>query len=146
MYVESFDRFAEVGDFDAESGALNTFDRSSGEGEGRLVEGHFATLSGTPVVFYRHRGDLWLRVRDRAWRLADPSTVHWSATDDSSRLAVMESGREVAHVEYETDRKDPDDLTAFGTDEDWDFGLFVSNVLHDQGRRQRIYSESAGDE
>jgi hypothetical protein len=144
MYVESFDRFAEVGDFDPESGELNTYARESAPAGVRLVEGHFARLAGTTVVFYRHRGDLWLRIGDRAWKMAGDTSLNWSVTDSTARLAIADGDREVAHLEYESDRKDDDDLTAFGSDEDWDIGLFMSNVLSDQGRRQRIYTESAG--
>jgi len=143
MYVESFDRFSEVGEFDPESGTLDTYDRESAPTGERLVQGHYTTLAGTRVVFYRHAGDLWLRIGDRVWKLAGDTSVAWSNADGISLLVVTESGRQLANLEYESEGKDEDDLTAFGSDEDWDIGLFLSNVLHDQGRRQRIYTESA---
>jgi hypothetical protein len=47
-------------------------------------------------------------------------------------------GKSVSELEYEllNDGPIPGDLTPFIDDEDFDFGLFVSNISKDQDRRE----------
>jgi hypothetical protein len=153
MLVESQDRFEDVGDFDPRSGRLVELKRNEPAARRLLTEslrGHYARLSDKLAVLYRDDGDLWLRLGEHAVPLrAQPPSVRYERTDrQHARLALLADGAEVAAVEY---RPGPtigppldEDPTPFIDAEDWDFGLFVHNVMTDDGRRQRIYSAESG--
>lgn len=149
MFVESHDRFDDVADFDPESGHLDRFSRSAPGEHGHLlagvVQGHFAQLGDKRAVLYRHGGELWLRLGERAANLDAPATeVRRVRIGETTRLVLLHGGTETASVDYLPGPHNgppvADDPTAFAESEDWDFGLFVCNVLSDPGRRRRIYS------
>lgn len=143
MYVESHDRFADVGEFNPKLGRLEVYPRSDVTGTPPLG-GHFSHLSGELCVLYRLEGALWLQVRENQWRLEEQGvSVDWTSLgEDLSELVVRDKGREIVCVRYQpTGRLYEDDVTPFVELEHFDFGLFVRNVLGDSGRRRRIYSE-----
>jgi hypothetical protein len=147
MIVESHDRFSDVGDFDPESGDLLEFSRFEAA-PADFPEGHYAWLGGTLAVLYRVGGALWLRIGDEA-RVVDPdgASVVWDRAERLSRLRLIDQSNEVAAVEYVSHTDEvvsvQEDPTAFAEAEDWDFGLFVRNVLRDKDRRRRIYALNA---
>ncbi|WP_405062213.1 hypothetical protein OG474_11380 [Kribbella sp. NBC_01505] len=71
--------------------------------------------------------------------------VHWERQGTRSRLSLHDSGGLVSRVEYTNafiEGLDPeDDPTPFAEPEHWDFGLFLKNVLEDEGRRHRLYRD-----
>jgi len=93
---------------------------------------------GWVTVFYRQGDSLYLRLADRNWS-AEPLLVTWSKEASVSRLMVRDDTGVQAQIEYEVQARQPYDATAFAEDEDWDFGLYVVNVLNSQERRARIY-------
>lgn len=149
MLVESHDRFDDVAAFDPESGRLQPFSRGAPGKRGDLLnangQGHFAQLGDALAVLYRHRGALWLRLGQRAANLDSPTIeVRCRRVGDMARLVLIEGGSETAVAEYVPGPSSGPpvavDPTPFVESEDWDFGLFVCNVLSDDGRRRRIYS------
>lgn len=141
MYIESFDRFDAVATFDPSTGRLVESSRAAfREGHGP-PSGHYARLAGTLAVLYRDGGVLHLRLGDYDGAIESRrARVRWSHDHGVSSLTVIEHGATVAEVEY---RPGPlsvaGDPTPFVESEDWDFGLFVRNVLADGGRSERIY-------
>lgn len=128
----------DVGDF-------GEFDPSSGHDvEPRHISGHFARLGDVLAVFYRNNDRLWIRLGDCVRELdSGRSSFHWERTGPQTRrITLSDGGDEIVSVEY-ADRSggiplelDP---TPFVEEEHFDFGLFVRNVLGDEGRRKRIY-------
>jgi hypothetical protein len=149
MLIQSHDRFEDVAAFDPNTGRLTQFTRSAPGRQRHLlaepVRGHFAQLGDVVTVLYRHDDALWLRMGPRAANLDSITTkvrrVHVGA---EARLELVEGATKTAVAEYVPGPKTgpplADDPTAFVESEDWDFGLFVCNVLGDSGRRRRIYS------
>lgn len=148
MFVESYDRFDDVGDYDAESGNLVEFSRSHADGRDTVVgpvRGHFARVDGVLAVLYRDRGVLWLRLGEHVREFdSGRSEVRWERSGKRARMRVVDEGEQVTSVEYVPGPWKAtvagDDPTPFVEREDWDFGLFVYNVLTDDGRRHRIYT------
>lgn len=148
MFVESHDRFDDVGDLDPESGHLVEFSRSarsSSDLPAGPVCGHYARLDDDLAVFYRAGESLWLRAGEHVRELeTGRSSVRWEGLGERSRLTLRDEDNYVVSVGYRVGpTRGPslvDDPTLFSAIENWDFGLFVRNVLMDDGRRGRIYS------
>jgi hypothetical protein len=132
MRVNSFDQWAEVGEFTLSNGELSVLPRA--DAPGAEPHGVYTYLAGTLTVFYRVDDDLHLRHGDRTIALIG-AVASWQAGAGVARLQiddlVLNYQRESGLVEG--------DVTPFVEDEDFDFGLFVANVLNDPGRRERIY-------
>ncbi|WP_204014234.1 hypothetical protein [Virgisporangium aurantiacum] len=126
--------------FDPQTGSLREVDRERSDA-GRLpVRGHYGRLDGAIAVFYRFEGDLFVWLRGRSWR-ATTSFLKWRRDGAKSQLVVSDGGGAKAAVAYETESGIEHDPTPFVEDEDFDFGLYVSNVLNDEERSSRIYQE-----
>jgi hypothetical protein len=147
MLVESYDRFQMIGEFDPASGALREFKRDEAPPEllAEPVRGHYASLEGVQAILYRSDGTLWLRLDGEARPLAlDAKNARWSRHGDRSRLILLGNGDTIASVEYRPGPAGPplrDDPTPFVESEDWDFGLFVQNVVTNPDRASLIYSD-----
>jgi hypothetical protein len=148
MHIHSRDRFADVASYDPVTGALDEHKRAVCEHDGpdHIPEGHYARLAGTLVVFYRLNGSLWLRMGDTVTNLNPSSTeVRWDKQGAVSRLTLFSDGGVIATLQYEPRfSSTPYD---FGMEEpgDFDFGLFISNVLADPAWRGRIYEPELTD-
>jgi hypothetical protein len=137
--VHSFDVFATVGRFNPGTGVLETFPREAGEPG---PEGHFAELDGRLVVLYRAADGLRVACDGRSWR-ADASTVRWSDRQGERTFSLNEPGQPALELRYRPAELDADDLTPLADAEDWDFGLFVAEVVGDADRAARIYRPEA---
>ena len=102
------------------------------------TEGWFSILAGVCVVFYRLDGRLWLRVGERVFDLDHrDGAIKWERHGEFSILSVS-GGREFISLRYRAGPSQgppiEDDLTPFVEHEDWDLGLFVSNIVFDEER------------
>lgn len=103
--------------------------------------GHFSQRLGPLAVLYRGDGGLRLRVGDLDYGL-DQVTAEWSRTESTARLTLnTPSGGEV--FEYPAAAHHEFDFTAGVEEEDFDFGLFLANVIRDDERASRLYSGGA---
>lgn len=149
MIVYGFEKHSEVADFDPATGALRIFDRAELP-VGSEPKGSFGALgtAGT-AVFYRGASGLLLRVGDEVISLDAPEThVHWAQADPTrARLVISTPDGRSRGFDY------PNTLTELRQDmnfgmsgeelEDFDLGLFISNVLADPDRRARTFSGPA---
>jgi hypothetical protein len=141
MRVESFELHAEVGEFDPTSGELTVFARSSAPG--RPLSGHYTRLGNESVVFFRDHGRLHLRVGGKVFEVNEALQLDWRLVRDrESELTVSSPGSESIRLQYASGPPGPplsEDPTPFVSDEDWDFGLFIKNVITNQDRSEIIY-------
>jgi hypothetical protein len=138
MRVDSYDTYGKAGFFNPETGALQEVERSEADLRETALRGHFAYIGGSVVVFYRLDDDLLLWLSGHAWHAASP-LVSWSKEGSESCLTVQGDGGTRVQIKYQVEVRDQDDPTPFAEEEDWDFGLYVINVLNDPLRRERIY-------
>ncbi len=142
MLVQSHNTFWLVADFDERTGELKEFRRSSADDPPfSASRGAFMSTPDGNVVFYRHHDSLWLRIGEVVRALDDAGhEVRWRRASEKSTLELLDRGVTAASVQYAPGPGgEDDDPTSFAEREDWDFGLFVKNVLEDQGRRARIF-------
>jgi hypothetical protein len=146
LRVQCHGRHAEVGEFDPETGTLVRRHRSDDEDEGSF-RGHYADLGGVTAVFYRGDDDhLWLRLADVALPVeAARDAFEWSRDGATSEIKIEGGDGERINVKYDDPYWPPPsfDPTPFVEAEDFDFGLFVRNVLADPARSARIYRPDA---
>lgn len=146
MLVHSHNSFWVVADFDERTGELNEFRRRSAEDPPvSAVRGEFITSRGGSAVFYRHHELLWLRIGEvvRAFD-GDGCEVQWRRAFGRATLDLLDRGVSVASVQYAPGPGgEDDDPTPFADQEDWDFGLFVKNVLENEGRSRRVFGGRA---
>ena len=138
MLVNSHDVFRKVGFFDPETGALQEAERTEVDLTGMVQRGHYSRAGGQLTVFYRIDDSFYLWLTGRQWS-AESSLIAWSNRGNESCLTVQDSSGIRAEIRYEVQPRDPRDITPFAEDEDWDFGLFVTNVLNSPERSGRIY-------
>ncbi len=147
MIVSSFDRYSEVRHFDPATGALSAAEILPA-GTPAATQGHYSRLDDTLVVLYRDGGEVFLRIGSTLIRVDDSTSVTCRHVEGRQMLEVTDSttGDDVTRLEYTLPSpivSPEDDPTPFAEPEDFDFGLFISNVANDPGRRSRIYREEA---
>ncbi len=94
-------------------------------------------LDGTCIVFYRYAGRLWLRIDDRVFDLDGDTSVDWHVDGAEAVFAAADNEGQVV-VRYPCGPDLSGDPTAFAAEEDWDLGLFISNVMFDEERSDLV--------
>jgi hypothetical protein len=143
MRVYSFDQHAEVADFDPTDGTLRTYRRSVAPTRTAPLRGHYASLAREVAVLYRHAGGLkFFRPGVGVIDLDSGVVASWQlVTKNKAQLSF--SGVPGLQIVY---RSDFNRITAQiaatpnGSREDWDFGLYIANVLKNPERRERLYA------
>lgn len=145
MLVESHDEFGLVGDFDSATGKLVLISRDSA---GALLEqplrGHFAELGEQVAILYRHdNGRIKFRLGDFQIEPGESESVQWNPMGSMAEIKLVSAGQILASAKYQRGPDSypgiEDDPTPFAEAEDWDFGLFVRNILSDSVRSATIY-------
>jgi hypothetical protein len=93
------------------------------------------------VVFFRRAGQLCLRVGDRSFNLDRDPRIEWRREGNTSVWTVADGDGEVVLRYQAGPRSGPalsEDHTPFVDQEDWDLGLFVSNVMFDEERIELV--------
>lgn len=153
MIVKSYYRYGDYREFDPDAGTLAPVESSPGTPIAGMYDEH---PDATAVVFYREDGQLWLHVGDvkipaddleLEWRLvgADETRLEWRVQEDgAAELTIRAPNLEPIVLSYPSGpsggvplAKDP---TPFISYEDWDFGLFIKNILADD-RKTRIFTD-----
>lgn len=140
MLLQYHNRFDIVAEFDPDTGQIDVLPRPQGLSVA-ATDGWFSLLSGVCVAFFRQAGQLRLRVGDRCFALDQDVSIEWHSDDNTSILKVADRDGEIA-LRYRTGPRSgpalPDDQTPFIDQEDWDLGLFVSNVMFDEERTELV--------
>lgn len=144
MRVYNYDEHAEVAEFQPADGNLRVYRRSVVPNRTATLRGHYSRLNGILVVLYREHDNAELRVfvegfgviefKDdvtAAWQLATRNKAQLSFSTDPPIQIVYRSSfnRVVSHIAAAPNT----------TREDLDFGLYVSNVLKNDERRELVY-------
>ncbi|MCP4306108.1 MAG: hypothetical protein GY788_14760 [bacterium] len=149
MRVYSHERYAEVADFDPESGDLTIHERSSAPNLDEPVRGRYADLLDTLVVVFRStEGELRLKVGATTIPMDDATTVLWTRrAEDTVLLAIRRPGSVSMDLHYGIsdglllfEQEQSHVPTPMAEAENFDFGLFLANLARDPERRNRIYT------
>ena len=145
MILQSKDNFDNLAELDHDTGAYRFFSRKE-QPELSLTRpsGVFSFLNGTVSSLYRKDDLLYFRVGDRAVELADDVTSVLTQENNNRVFQLIKNGKAEICFTYQPPVNDVPltaDPTPFIEDEDFDFLLFVHNVLTETGRRNRVYSD-----
>jgi hypothetical protein len=133
--VQSQDRFDEVVKLNSPDGVLEVLSkRAHAEELPARPCGLFSNLGGQFVALFQQEGVLWLRVGVLAYRIEDDFTAEWHELPDLNSLTIKRRDASVVTIRYKPPVINPpleSDPTPFVEREQFDFGLFVHNVLND---------------
>lgn len=104
--------------------------------------GSYSVIAGERVLFYRWRGELWLRFGSTHPISLQRVKADWSVESGQVDFKLKSDNTTVVARKYPVSRELVDldqDPTPFVEAEDFDFLLFVRNVLSDSERADRIY-------
>ncbi len=140
MLVQYHERFDVIAEFDPESGRVQPLPRPDGLSPGG-TDGWFAILGGVCVVFYRQAARLRLQIGGRTFDLDGDASVDWRVEDRTAVFTVTDESGQVMLRYTSGPSSGPwvsDDPTPFVEEEDWDLGLFISNVIFDEERSDLV--------
>lgn len=143
IWLQSNDKYDELAEYDHGKGTFTIASRDDLSGNTpACTEGIFAIMSTVFVALYKFGQELFVRIGNQCIPLTDDVVVTVSGDVNKRRLTVKKAGKVIAHLNYMLDnsRKISDDPTPFIEDEDFDFGLFVSNVSANDKRKRVLLS------
>lgn len=150
MLLRSHQRFHEVAEFDPDDGKLNIrAGEVSAGGAAPRISGSYARLGEHTLLLYKLNGELYLKA-DALQSLLITGDITAQVEDGDGRralLLVRGDGSPLLTVWYLPPVIDPsledDYVSSFVEEEDFDFGLFVRNVINSPRRRREIYRNAA---
>jgi hypothetical protein len=133
LLVEDFLKMGALAELDTETGELGAAPGGATRAE---VRGAFMKLGPEMACFYVDGGELCLRVGAEVARLAESKVAILG--DGLRRLTVEREGREILTHQYPNPVNPPVDLDgSLAEEEDFDLGLFATNV-HNADKRRRF--------
>lgn len=139
------ENYQQLVELDTASGDYRFLERSVEDSQPK-IQGMFANLGGHNLFFYRNNGVLFLRVDGTVVNLNNKVAISLDSSDEQHRrLVIVENGKQVVSLQYDRPLTDPPlslDPTPFVSEEDFDFGLYLYNVVNDLGRRSRVFPDS----
>lgn len=96
------------------------------------------------MALFTDHADLWLLVGEHRFVVTPETMSVLADADDTRTLRVSGRNGSVAEVSYRRPTPWPppgDDPTPFVEEEQFDFGLFVHNVIGDAARQERLRNQ-----
>lgn len=146
MWIQSKDEFDCVAQFDPGTGTLKKHSRTKLEQyapQWSELAGSFSEAKNTVFVLYRNDDRIVFRTNSDEFVLDGRTIVNVIGKGRRKRMCIEKNGVSILEFEYEIVRSDTiaDDSTPFADDEDFDFGLFVSNISKSTKRRDVLLGE-----
>ena len=104
------------------------------------TDGFFSFLSGTLFAFYVFQKEIWIRFSDNVIKLTNRITVELELTN-LDRIIRIKEGKVLLiehHYQIPENVIFENDPTPFISDEDFDFGQFLKNIVSDSERQKRF--------
>jgi len=164
MLLQSAERARDFARLDPTTGMMEFFSEDGGSREilQSTISGRFSLVEGSLVAFYRDNGVLKLKLGDIE-HLIDETTsseieesqnrfaefirgqfrrIAHGPSDAQRRFLLRRNGETVLTFDYRPPAPSniPFDPTPFVEAEDFDFVLFIHNVLSDPARRKSIWN------
>ena len=144
VWLQSHDEFDAVATLDPREGQLERFSRK-GLGSTaptlQCIKGWYFDHSVGTLILYRLGGKIVFRVLapgvDKEFELDTTTEIEVRGPSARRELTIVRDGVPIFKVIYAVREvyRSPDDLTPFIEDEDFDFGLFVSNISKNPARK-----------
>lgn len=126
--------FAQLAEFDPDSKRIDN--RKRAPGEAVRTSGWIGRIGNDEVLFYKHGGALYLFIRGRTFP-ANGTQAHLTAQGKTRRFELRHDGDSLLDLTYSTPTISPpinDVLSPGESEEDYDYALFLKNVLNDPAR------------
>src|SRR5262245_57640157 len=141
MLLQSHQSFDTMADYDPATGTFVTFSRGAEpvRASGQKA-GAFDSIGGQRVLLFRLAGVLYLQV-DTQLMESDDHAIDLRSVNGHRLLCVLSDGKLVLKLPYAPPLLDPPlavDPTPFAEEEDFDFGILLSNLSRDRTRQARI--------
>jgi hypothetical protein len=144
MILESKDVFDQLAELDPNNGTYRLLSRKQYPDLATTPpSGSYSIVDGTMLSLYRRDGVLYFRSADREFKVTDDVVSKLTREDNSRVFLLLKDGNVLVDLRYSP--SEPEfpltiDPTPFIEEEDFDFFLFVHNVLTQPDRRLRIYT------
>lgn len=142
MIIESFRKFGEFREFSPETGEIGS--EILVGGPGTKSYGQYYPLGQSLGVLYRSDDQLWLWVGTDRIAISMVSAASTLRLDSGRSILRMTADGHGYSWEYRLSANIESGVTSFATfgeeDEDFDFGLFIANIVKDPERQRRLYS------
>jgi hypothetical protein len=146
MVLQSQDKFDEIAVLNPSTGETNFVSKSKHpELASQTASGWYSIVDNVMCCLYRREGKLFLGVGKRTFELLDDVSSRLIRGQGSSNFQLISNGALLFSFEYNPPKLDiplENDPTPFVEEEDFDFLLFVNNILKDKARRERIYNQA----
>ena len=143
MILQSTDEFDKLVELDLESGACQFLSRKEHPEISSLQpSGAFSILDDTMFSLYRNDSLLYFRAGNRVVELTDDVTSSLTKKNKIRAFQLVKNGEPEISLTYPAPELEVPlalDPTPFIEEEDFDFLMFVHNVLTDSNRRNTIY-------
>ena len=144
IFLQSRDQFDRIGQLDPSTFHIEKYSkRALTNGQSIPIQGSFAEMQGLLTYLYREEGSLFFGLEDKIFEITtDTKAVIKRLDKERNQLKLSRGNNILLAVDYNRPKIYPPlglDPTPFAEEEDYDFYLFVCNVLSDKGRRDRIY-------
>jgi hypothetical protein len=145
MLLDSFDKFGEVAEYDPDAGVLARAGGRVGDQAGpHTTLGHYATLGRDLVILARVNGLLRLQVGSTVLSIDQDTTARYRKYPIFHSVEIWQRGAKEYIIEFNYPAPDvvvpiENDPTPLVNEEDFDLGLFISNVINDRACQDWIY-------
>ena len=138
-FLQSSNRFDEIVKLEPATGRI---DRQSKSNDSSLrherIAGRCAEVGSRFLALFVDKGHLCFQVDSKQIHIDPGTRVELVRGNEQNLFRLIEDGRSILELEYAPPKLDPPlelDPTPFVSEEDFDFLLFVFNVLGDPERR-----------
>ena len=145
--LQSQDKFAELARLSLDTGEVSFVSKHSDPAlKAAVTSGGYSIVNGVMCSLYKVGGGLYLRVGEQALEITDEVEARLDRSPKKHTFQLLRDGKLLLEFIYSPPKSDiplADDPTPFIEEEDFDFLLFVTNVLKDKSRRQRVYNQAS---
>jgi hypothetical protein len=144
MILQSFERFDEIGELLPGGNVLNVFSRSNLDGESIVLAGYYGRLGRKRVMFWWDGEVFNIHADNIHSSLSPERKASWRLDGQRASVVILPTSP-VTEIRYRINHKRNNiqvDATPNSSDEDWDFGLFICNIINSPERRARLCSGS----
>jgi hypothetical protein len=138
IWLQSNEKFDSLAEYDPKNGMLTKHSRKNlGSNVPETTDGFYSELTNGVFILYRFNDNLYFRANDNDFILDSVTEVVVSGPQEKRELKVLCNGKMIFKTIYSSHDIGPlsNDPTPFIEDEDFDFGIFVSNISKSPKRK-----------
>ncbi len=149
MWLQCQEKYDSVAEFNPAEGIVRRYSRQVLGARAPKIEnidGWFSDVKNSTFILYKYKDNIFFRANDKEFILDNKTEVEVFGPREKRKLYVKHNGLIIFDTAYELTREGaiPNDPTPFIDKEDFDFGLFVSNISKNQKRKDVLLKSERG--